>query len=200
MNLELNLCLTLKRLALNLETNNNIIKSVSTIHIIVKRAGFSRKVLTKIPINRNSDQSKNLRFIFGQSIENISNEKNIYIDESGFNLHLTQNYRYSKKNKKASISVPNSKGQNVSFLCAFYIDGIYGHKIKKGSFNSTDICSFINNELSSLQNNEIKYILMDNASVNNTSEVALGAYSKRYILNFLPPYSPQINPIEEFFS
>ncbi|KAG0426178.1 hypothetical protein DMUE_5985, partial [Dictyocoela muelleri] len=135
MDLELTPCLTLKELALNLETNNNIIKSVSTIHIIVKRAGFSKKFLTKIPINRNSNQNNNLRFIFGQSIENISNEKIIYIDESGFNFHLTKNNGYSKNNTKASISVPNSKGQNVSFLCAISIDGIYVHKIKKGSFN-----------------------------------------------------------------
>ncbi|KAG0434043.1 hypothetical protein DMUE_5326 [Dictyocoela muelleri] len=200
MSLELNPCLTIKELAINLETNHNIVRSVSTIHRIVKSAGFSRKVLTKIPINRNSDQNKTLRYIFGQSIENIPNDKIIYIDESGFNLHLAQNYGYSKKNTKASISVPNSKGQNVSFLCAISINGIYSYKIKKGSFNSTDMCSFINNDLPSLRENEIKYIIMDNASIHKTSEVAIAANSKRYILKFLPPYSPQLNPIEEFFS
>ncbi|KAG0430390.1 hypothetical protein DMUE_5670, partial [Dictyocoela muelleri] len=51
-----------------------------------------------------------------------------------------------------------------------------------------------------LTHNSTKHIIMDNASIHKTTEVAQAFAQRGYILHFLPPYSPQLNPIEEFFS
>ncbi|KAG0441340.1 hypothetical protein DMUE_1118 [Dictyocoela muelleri] len=129
----------------------------------------------------------------------ISDEKLIFIDESGFNLHMDPRFEYSQKNTKAYINVPNSKGKNVSFMCAISIHGIYAFDTKIRSFTSECFIDFIKNKLPALSENKTKYIIMDNASIHKTADVKDALISKRYILKFLPPYSPQLNPIENFF-
>ncbi|KAG0435081.1 hypothetical protein DMUE_4896 [Dictyocoela muelleri] len=201
-NLELstNPCTTLRSLSLNLENNRDINNSLSTLHRGIKSMNYSRKIITKIPSSRNSDANKTQRVIYANLISNISDNDLIFLDESGFNLHLTLNYGYSPKNIKAYTTVPNSKGTNVSFMCTISNNGIYRYKIKIGSFKSTDLLDFINNDIPLLTNNSIKHIIMDNASIHKTQEVALAFAQRGYIVHFLPPYSPHLNPIEEFFS
>ncbi|KAG0438483.1 hypothetical protein DMUE_3060 [Dictyocoela muelleri] len=161
---------------------------------------YTRKVLTLIPINRNSDQNKIVRNQYGSFISNIRNDQLIFIDETGFNLHLAPKFGYSQRNTKCYVNVPNSKGSNVSLLCAINIQGILAYKIKVGSFKSIDFLSYINNVLPSAEPNDRICIVMDNASIHKTSDVLQALYNRGYMVKFLPPYSPQLNHIEEFFS
>ncbi|KAG0436290.1 hypothetical protein DMUE_4295 [Dictyocoela muelleri] len=200
MELEVNPCTTLQSLSLNINNNNDINLSTSSIHRRIKMLQYTRKILTKIPINRNSDVNKTLRVEYANFISTIPNNKIVFLDESGFNLYLTPKYGYSPKNVKACITVPNSKGKNVSFLCAISIEGIYMTKTIKGSFKSADLILFINNDLPLLDHNNKKYIIMDNASIHKTIDVKQAFMNRGYILKFIPPYSPHLNPIEEFFS
>ncbi|KAG0437583.1 hypothetical protein DMUE_3605 [Dictyocoela muelleri] len=73
-------------------------------------------------------------------------------------------------------------------------------KTIKGSFKSEDLILFINNDLPLLNHNNKKYIIMDNASIHKTVGVKQAFINRGYILKFIPPYSPHLNPIDEFFS
>ena len=43
-------------------------------------------------------------------------------------------------------------------------------------------------------------IILDNYSIHKVSGVREAILQSGHILNFIPPYSPQLNHIEEFFS
>ncbi|KAG0435625.1 Transposable element Tc3 transposase [Dictyocoela muelleri] len=130
----------------------------------------------------------------------LTDDRLIFLDETGFNLHLTQKKGYSPKNTKAFSNVINSKGVNVSLLCAITSAGVLAHEIVIGSFKSSDILEFIESKLATLELNDRKYIIEDNASIHKTAEVREALNRKNFILMFLTSYSPQLNPIEEFFS
>lgn len=200
--LALNPCTTLSVLARKLHESSidGSNYSVSTVCRIVKSMDYTRKALTLVPINRNSNQNKALRNEYARFISDIRDEQFVFIDESGFNLHLSRRFGYSQKNTKAYIGVPNSKGVNVSLICAIDINGIVAYKIKTGSFKSLDFVSFIETELPIVPQNERKCIVMDNASIHKTATVITALRNKGYSVKFLPPYTPQLNPIEEFFS
>jgi hypothetical protein len=170
--------------------------SKPTICRIIKKMGFTRKKLTLVPINRNSEQNKAVRLQYARTIDNISNENLIFLDESGFNLHQNKGHGYSLKNTKYYVNVPNSKGNNVSLMCAISKSGLYAHKTKVGSYKSSDFVDFINNELPTLELTNFKIIVMDNAAIHRTSEVSAALRLKGYSLKLLLPYSPQLNPIE----
>lgn len=196
-----NPCTSLKSMSYALSTYNVTGSySPSTISRILKKMNYTRKTLTLVPINRNSNTNKTLRAEYGADLNMLADDRLIFLDESGFNLHLHQKMGYSPKNTKCFINVPNSKGVNISLLCAITISGVLAYKIKIGSLQSSDLLEFIASELPQLENNNRKYIIMDNASIHKTSEVREALNRKNYILKFLPPYSPQLNPIEEFFA
>lgn len=181
-------------------SNNIIHSSVPTICRTLKEMNYTRKVLTKIPINRNSAENKNIRCVYGNELANISDNNLIFVDETGFNLHLAPRRGYSPINQKCFINVPNSKGTNVSLLCAISVHGIVAWAIKIGPFDSEAFRNFIINEMPVLSNGENKILIMDNAAIHKTATVRDALMEKRYLFKFLPPYSPQLNPIEEFFS
>ncbi|KAG0438894.1 hypothetical protein DMUE_2809 [Dictyocoela muelleri] len=126
--LSINPCTTLQTLSLNLENNRAINVSLSSLCRNIKSMNYTRKIISKIPSSRNSDENKTRRVIYANLINNISDNDLIFLDESGFNLHLTPNYGYSQKNTKAYTTVPNSKGTNVSFLCTISNNGLYCYK------------------------------------------------------------------------
>ncbi|KAG0419680.1 Transposable element Tc3 transposase, partial [Dictyocoela muelleri] len=161
---------------------------------------YSRKTLTLVPINRNSSVNKEVRARYGHSLVNINDNQLIFIDETGFNLHSYQRMEYSPVNTKRYINVPNSKGTNISVLCAITQNGILDFQIKIGGFKSSDILNFVETKLPLLTHENRKYVILDNASIHKTANVIESFARRNYILKFLPPYSPQLNPIEEFFS
>ncbi|KAG0437808.1 Transposable element Tc3 transposase [Dictyocoela muelleri] len=197
----MNPCTTLQSISDKLKTFNSAGKySLSTVFRIIKKMGYTRKSLTLVPINRNSSLNKHTRAQYATSVNSVSDDMMIFLDETGFNLHSYQSRGYSPKNQKCFINVANSKGTNISVLCAINILGVLAYKIKIGSFKSEDILEFINTQLPLLESDHRKYIIMDNASIHRTSVVREALCQKNYILTFLPPYSPQLNPIEEFFA
>ncbi|KAG0436306.1 Transposable element Tc3 transposase, partial [Dictyocoela muelleri] len=198
--ISLNPCISLQTICDKLQIHNlSNSYSPSTAHRIIKRMDYSRKTLTLVPINRNSNANKDIRAQYATNMINIDDEKLIFLDETGFNLHSFQRMGYSPKNTKCFINVPNSKGTNVSVLCAITKEGVLGFRIKNCSFKSLDIKSFAETILPELSSNNRKFIIMDNTSIHKTSEVSEAFSRKNYILRFLPAYSPQLNPIEEFF-
>lgn len=77
------------------------------------------------------------------------------------------------------------------------------HQVKLGAFNSEEFVSFLR-ELLSLPGFQTRShnIVMDNVRFHKTDEVR-AVFSERavqHFLHFLPPYSPQLNPIEHCFA
>ncbi|KAG0438973.1 hypothetical protein DMUE_2755 [Dictyocoela muelleri] len=78
--------------------------------------------------------------------------------------------RYSPKNTKWYVNAANSKGINISLLCDENIQRVFTYKIKVGSFKASDLNAFIIDDLPILSQNEMKYIVIDNASIHKTIE------------------------------
>lgn len=72
---------------------------------------------------------------------------------------------------------------------------------KKGTTGS-NFSQFIEEVLTSNEVSDLryKYLVMDNASIHNTTEVKFWIAERGHQLLFLPPYSPFLNPIEEFWA
>ncbi|KAF7685537.1 hypothetical protein CDIK_3714 [Cucumispora dikerogammari] len=96
---------------------------------------YSRKLLSIVSIERNTPRTLDLRQAYAREMNNIPIDKLIYLDESGFNLHTTQNYVYSPKNTKAYVTVPAKKRQNVSLMSTISISGIVSYEMINSAYN-----------------------------------------------------------------
>ena len=165
----------------------------------LKSMNYTRKRLTKVPVGRNTDLALASRRAYALSLSAIRQESLIYIDETGFNLHTSWNYGYSPLNTKAYINVPSNRGTNVSLLCAINDKGVVAYKLRKGSFISESFYRFIVETLRPKLDNRSYYLVMDNCRIHKTQNVLKSITDCGLNYRFLPPYSPQLNPIEEYF-
>lgn len=161
---------------------------------------FTRKRLTLVPVERNAPRILEQRQVYARSINNIPMEKLVFLDETGFNLHTTQRFGYSPKNEKAFVTVPASRGQNISLMAAIDINGIVAHELMDGSYNGEIFKNYIRNYLLPYFTQHPDYVLiMDNCRFHHRSDVLALLGQHRIAFKFLPAYSPQLNPIEEYF-
>ncbi len=124
----------------------------------------------------------------------------LFLDESGFNLHTSTNYGYSGVNEDAFMFQPASKGQNISLCAIIANNGVQHFKLIDGSYNRKNFVSFLNecHQRGVFENNPI--LVMDNVRFHHCHEIGNYLDSINVESIYLPPYSPDLNPIENVFS
>ena len=181
--------------------DEGIQRSQPTISRLLRSIKITRKRLSLVPVERNSPNLLNLRRDYGTEMENIPLNMMVFLDETGFNLHTTQHYGYSFKNTKAYSLVKANRAINQSLMCAIDINGVIGFHIESGSYNGESFTSFIEKKLRGyFKKHKGSILIMDNCRFHHRSDVLRLLQVKRILYKFIPPYSPQLNPIEEFFS
>jgi hypothetical protein len=90
---------------------------------------FTRKRLVRVPEERNFINNIDFRQEYANSITFVANERLVFLDETGYNLHITRNYGYSPKNVKAFKIVKGNRGKNVSCMVAIKTSGITAFEI-----------------------------------------------------------------------
>ena len=173
----------------------------STIAKYLKSMEMTRKRLTLVPRERNSTKILDLRQEYCRYISNVLDQNLVFLDETGFNLHTRQKYGYSLKNTKCFVTVPANRGSNISLMTAINTRGIVAHEIKEGAYNGTLFIDFISNKLKShFEAHPHDVLIMDNCAFHHRRDVVELLNDLRISFKFLPAYSPQLNPIEEYFS
>jgi transposase len=94
------------------------------------------------------------------------------------------------------------RGQRYHILPAYCQDGILLSRVSQGSTDSAVFEDFLEQLLSHCGRwPEPKSVLiMDNASFHRSTRVEQMCTNAGVRLLYLPPYSPDLNPIEEFFA
>ncbi|KAF7685244.1 hypothetical protein CDIK_4007 [Cucumispora dikerogammari] len=127
-------------------------------------------------------------------------ERPVLLDETGFNLHTSVNYGYSLVNTKSYSAVRANRSTNQRLMCAIDINDIIAPDIIIRAYDGNKFKIFIENELLPyFLNNRGSILIMDNCGFHHRAGV-LGLLNQSGIeYRFLSAYSPQLNPIEEFF-
>jgi len=82
-------------------------------------------------------------------------------------------------------------------------DGVLCYKIKDGAWNAEAFCEFIVECLAPAivtKSISTPILIMDNCPFHKSLMVTQCLARNNILVRFLPTYSPQLNPIEEFFS
>lgn len=109
---------------------SGIVRSQSFISKSLKKMEITRKRLSLILIERNSPRVIDTRSSYCAELNEISLERLIFLDETGFNLHTANHYGYSPKNTKAFLAVKANRGINQSLMCAIDKNGIIAKDVR----------------------------------------------------------------------
>lgn len=123
----------------------------------------------------------------------------VFIDETGTKTNMTRMYGRAPKGERLTSDVPFGHWKTQTFIAGLRHDGITAPWVLDGPMNRDCFDLYIETQLApTLKQGDL--VILDNLS-SHKSERAKAALRKRgaWFL-FLPPYSPDLNPIEMAFS
>jgi transposase len=122
-----------------------------------------------------------------------------FIDESGINLALTRLYGRAPRGERALGSAPQNYGQNVTILGALSCTGLEAVMTVEGATDADVFRAYVREVLCpTLRQGDI--IIADNLSAHKAAGVQEAIAAQGARLLYLPPYSPDLNPIERCWS
>lgn len=169
--------------------NNKI--SIGSINKIIKNINYTIKKINYNNFYKNIDTKNKNNVNFCKKITNLN--EYISIDETYFNSNVRPTYGYSLKGKKLFLE-NKIIIKKYSLLMAISSDKIIDYEIIDGNIDSNIFSKFIDR----LPNNT--KLLLDNVSFHKTKNVKYISNKKNIELQFIPPYTPEVNPIEYVFS
>jgi hypothetical protein len=127
-------------------------------------------------------------------------EQLIFIDETSKDgRDAVRSRAWSPRGQRAIVSVPFGRGSRVSVLAAFGSKGFMGWKIIDGTFTRQVFHdAFVENVFPLLNPWPLPHsiVVMDNARIHMYPALERVISQAGALLFYLPPYSPQLNPIE----
>lgn len=146
-----------------------------------------------------TERDEQRRGAFKEYVKGIVSERFVFIDECSTNISLSPIYARAPKGERARGKAPRNWGKNISLICAIDAEGVKPSMSVEGAVDSKAFESYIEHFLlPKLRRGQI--VVMDNLSVHKSSRAQRLIEEAGATLLFLPPYSPDFNPIEEAFS
>lgn len=122
-----------------------------------------------------------------------------FIEESGVNLALTRLYGRAPRGERAGGSVPINYGSNVTILGALSASGLEALMTVEGATDG-EVFRVYGRRVLGPQLRPGAIVVMDNLRAHKVSGVREAIESCGATLLYLPPYSPDLSPIERCWS
>jgi transposase len=131
--------------------------------------------------------------------EEIDAPRLVFVDEVGTNISLSPLYAWAPKGERAYCSVPRNRGPNTTLLSSMSVEGMGLSLAVEGATNREVFETYVEQILApTLRTGQV--VVMDNLTAHKGERVKELIERRGCELLYLPPYSPDFNPIEEAFA
>jgi transposase len=123
----------------------------------------------------------------------------IFIDETGLNTKMARMRGRCRKGERLFASIPHGHWRTTTFVAGLRLGGLGAPMLLDGAMNADAFLAYVEHVLvPELQPGDI--VIMDNLSVHKGAAIRGAIQAAGASLQFLPPYSPDFNPIEQAFA
>jgi len=121
------------------------------------------------------------------------------VDESGANISMTRLYGRAPRGERVVGSVPQNYGENVTMLASMGVEGVGAVMTVNGATDADVFRAYVELVLApTLRVGDV--VVMDNLGAHKAAGIKQMIESKGAELIYLPPYSPDLSPIERCWS
>lgn len=126
-------------------------------------------------------------------------ERLVFIDETGAATDMARRYGRCPRGQRLVASVPWGHWKTTTFVAALRVEGITAPCVFDGPMDGPCFRAYIEQfVVPILRPGDI--VVMDNLSSHKVVGIREAIEAAGAELRYLPPYSPDLNPIEQFFA
>ena len=129
----------------------------------------------------------------------LNPDRLVFIDETWAKTNMTRPRGRAPKGERLLASVPHGHWKTTTFLAALRCTGLTARLVVDGAINGELFLGWVRHHLvPTLMSGDI--VVMDNLGAHKVAGVREAIEAAGARLVYLPPYSPDLNPIELVFS
>ena len=176
--------------------------NIATICRFLCNNGFSRQKLRHVALQQ--DAFLREQYVMDVSVYNA--DMFVFVDETGADRRNSlRKYGYSLRGRPAIDHSLLVRGERVSAIACMSVNGLLDVKTVRGTCDGDTFYDFVHTHLMPhlMPFNGINphsVVVLDNCSIHHVVEVKRMLEEIGVLVHYLPPYSPDFNPIEEAFS
>jgi transposase len=123
----------------------------------------------------------------------------VFVDETGASTKMARLYGRSRRGTRCTAGIPHGHWKTTTFVGALRQTGMTAPMVLDGAMDGAAFLAYIEQVLGpTLQPGDI--VVMDNLPAHKPDEVRNAIEQTGAELRYLPPYSPDLNPIEMAFA
>ena len=139
--------------------------------VVVKRAAYLKKI-RRVPVDRL-----------------------VFLDESGMNVSISRSHAWVKRGEELVDRIPMNWGTNLTLLGAIRLTGWVVLTSQFATANKDRFVAWVKRKLlPKLKRGDV--VVMDNLRAHHDPRVEPACTARGVRVIYLPPYSPDFNPIE----
>ena len=123
----------------------------------------------------------------------------IFLDETAAKTNMTRTHGYSPKGERLAAAAPHGHWNTTTVIGALRSEGFIAPLVIDGALTGELFVAYVEQVLApELRPGDV--VVMDNLSCHHVAGVEAAIRAVGCRVEYLPPYSPDLNPIENAFS
>ena len=123
----------------------------------------------------------------------------VFLDETGLNTKMTRLYGRAPRGERLVAAVPHGHWRTTTFIAGLRQSGVIAPLVLDGPMTGAAFRAYIEQALApALKPGDV--VVMDNLAAHKVAGIEEAIAAAGASLLYLPPYSPDLNPIEQLIA
>jgi len=129
----------------------------------------------------------------------IDSESLVFLDETGVNTKMARLYGWAPVGERCRDSAPFGHWKTLTFIAGLRLTGMTAPWVLDGPMDGDAFRTYVQHVLApTLRQGDV--VVLDNLPAHKVAGVREAIIARRAQIFYLPPYSPDMNPIEMAFA
>jgi transposase len=142
---------------------------------------------------------KEKRAAWAERMPGLDPDRLVFIDETGANTEMTRRYGRAPRGQRLVDAVPHGHWKTTTFVAALRSEGLVAPMVVDGAMNGDLFVAYAEQVLApTLRAGDV--VVLDNLASHKRVAAVRAVERAGGSVVYLPPYSPDLNPIEQAFA